>query len=537
MNEEGGLDLSRFLVWGDLGDGTYANPVLNGDFADADVERFGDTYYLIVSTNHFVPGMTILESRDLVNWRYTGHAIPSLDWQPRYDWRQMDGYGFGTWAGDLVHRDGEWLCYQVDNRYGLTMTRAPHIKGPWSPSITLMEGQRMSDPAVYFDTERHEAWLILNAGWGGGAPDPQRPTAQKLYRLSWGGDRLLDEGRVVFEGNRAEACKLHRFNGRWYILCIEWRMRDRKQLCLRSTTDSIYGPYEQRTVFEREREDDRSACQGSLIEARDGSWWYLHQLVQNGEPRFQGRPQCLQPVEWRDGWPVIGRDKEGKGTGVPVWRHRKPDTGVQDSCGLNGSTDFDALEPSPHWNWNHNPRNERWSLSARPGWLRLIASKPIGDPAPEEWFWKTPNTLSLRHLGLGSGHAETVMDMAGFRPGQFAGLCQFSGNHACLGVSMQADGKRAILLHIDGRDIDLRPCPAGDWVYLRSDWEGDRAAFSFSMDGTTWMGLKGDYTLSFGKWRGNRSGLFCVNRVTDELSGAGFADFDSFRHDYSQGNH
>src|SRR5690606_2422504 len=152
-----------------------------------------------------------------------------------------------------------------------------------------------------------EAWLLVN--WGKGSPPVRGADHElKLFRLSWDGGELLDEGRTIWSGNGVEAAKIRRFHDQWYILMIDWQgegpARDRKQLCLRSKTDSIYGPYESRVVMERESEDHRSACQGSLIEAPDGRWWFLHQLVQNGEPVFQGRPQCLQPVEWVEGWPL-----------------------------------------------------------------------------------------------------------------------------------------------------------------------------------------------------------------------------------------
>lgn len=147
----------RFLHWGDQGNGTYANPVLNGDFADADVEKHGDRWYLITSTNHLLPGMTILESKDLVNWRYTGHAFPSLSWEPQYGGDQMNGYQWGIWAGDLAwHEERQkWLCYQIDFQSGLYLSRAKDIHGPWSAwPECLLKRQHWTDPTVFFDGYR-----------------------------------------------------------------------------------------------------------------------------------------------------------------------------------------------------------------------------------------------------------------------------------------------------------------------------------------------------------------------------------------------
>ncbi len=530
----------RWVRWGDQGDGTYANPVLNGDFADSDVERHGDGWVMITSTNHLSPGMTIMESKDLVNWRYTGHAIPSLSWEPNYGWEQMNGYRFGCWAGDLVYRDGEWLCYQIDFQSGLYLTRAQNLAGPWSEPVCLLKRKHWTDPAVYFDEEKKEAWLVCN--WGKGSPPrPDVPHEIKLFKLSWDGTELLDEGRTIFSGTAVEAAKIRRFDGRWYIMLIEWqgegKSRDRKQLCLRSTTDSIYGPYESRVVMEREKESDRSACQGSLIEAPDGRWWFLHQLVQNGEPVFHGRPQCLQPVTWDDGWPLIGRDVDNDGIGEPVWSHDKPIPGDPEFA-LQTSDEFESAEPGPQWNWNHNPRDDRWSLTARPGWLRLAASKPVpGDRGKlKGHFWGAPNTLSQRHLGTGKGRVDTRIDLSGMQPGTRAGLCHHSGQYALFGVRMERDGRKVLFFNNNGKqkagsEID------GDTILLRSDTDGDDATFSWSSDGKSWTDTGWRYTLVFGNWRGNRPGLFCWNPLSDDPAEAGRVDFDWFRYDAARSYH
>ncbi|MCB1224967.1 MAG: glycoside hydrolase 43 family protein [Verrucomicrobiales bacterium] len=527
----------RFLRWGDQGDGTYANPILNGDFADSDVERTDDGWCMITSTNHLSPGMTILESKDLINWRYTAHAIPTLGWRPEYQWRQMNGYSWGVWAGDLAHRDGEWLCYQMDIRSGLYVTRAKELAGPWSEPVCLLEYQEGTDPAVYFDEERHEAWLVMNAG----RVEPERrdsPNQLKLFRLSWEGDRLLDAGRVVFSGTGVEAAKLHRFDGRWCLMAIEWRgtgrERDRKQLFLRSTTDSIYGPYESRVVFERERVEDHSACQGSLIEAPDGRWWYLHQLVQNADPIFQGRPQCLQPVEWIDGWPMIGRDVDGDGIGEPVWRHEKPMPGAP-ALVMQTSDEFESQNLGPQWNWNHDPRVERFSLTERPGFLRLTASKPVMEVPRERMkaaFWGAPNTLSQRHLGIGTTCWEARLEVAGLRAGSRAGICHFSGpfrkddgQYALLGVRGKPDGSRELFFEWPGEKGVLAPLESPQ-VFLRCATDFDRAVFSWSTDGDHWTEVPQVYKLCFGNWRGTRPGVFCWNDKTDDPQRAGFVDID-----------
>ena len=118
--------------WGDQGDGTYKNPILNADYANADVVEKDGIYYMITTKKQMAPGMVILESRDMVNWETIGHVWDSLSWAPEYNWDRMDGYAFGVWAGDLEYHDGTWYCYFIDYNHGLFVSTASNIRGPWS---------------------------------------------------------------------------------------------------------------------------------------------------------------------------------------------------------------------------------------------------------------------------------------------------------------------------------------------------------------------------------------------------------------------
>lgn len=321
--------------WGDQGDGTYKNPILNADYPDVDVEQVGDTYYMISSKQHMSPGMVILESKDMVNWESIGHVWDKLDWAPEYNWDKMNGYSYGVWAGDFAYHDGTWYCYQVDHNHGLLMSSAPDIRGPWTKPINMLPPSKvLDDPAVFWDDENHQAYLICNtSGKQRKKNSKTKGNENRLYKMSWDGTKLEDKGQVVYTGPGAEAAKIYKIDGTWYIFMAEWfppangMARDRKQLVLRSTTDSIYGPYEKKIVMERGNGIERSCSQGGLMKAPDGSWWYAHQLIQNIDSPFQGRPQCLEPVTWIDGWPIIGIDVDGDGIGEPVQQHKKPIAG------------------------------------------------------------------------------------------------------------------------------------------------------------------------------------------------------------------
>lgn len=527
----GASEIPPMAAWGDLGDGRFANPILQGDFADADVERAADRWYLITSTNHLSPGMSVLESRDLIHWEPVAHAVPSLDWDPRYGWEAMDGYRWGVWAGDLVRGEDEWLCYWIDIQAGLLMTSAPAPEGPWSKPHLLRATRGWTDPAIWFDEKTGEAWLVCNTG-----KDPATGSNDlKLFRLSADGRELLGEGKTIFRDDGLEAAKIHRHEGRWYIMAAAWEgrgiHRDRVQICLRSTGSDIAGPYEKKVIFGRSSPGQHSACQGSLIQIPgEDRWYFLHQLVQNGKPNFHGRPLCLQPAVWRDGWPVIGTDEDGDGKGEPVWIYQKP---VESTTPPRGKyhDPFDGEEPGPAWNWNHEPNRERFSLRARPGWLRLGASHARPRKKGTSAFWSAPNTLSLRHLGTGAGEVSTYLDCRGLRPGIQAGLCHFSDRVSLLGVHMTEAGATRVVAGDDGGTMDLGPL-SGPGVHLRTRWTGDVARSSWSTDGRQWNEVPGEFRFTFGHWRGVRHGIFCFNTATKDPIAAGHADFDHFTHVY-----
>ncbi|TWU39257.1 glycoside hydrolase family 43 protein [Novipirellula artificiosorum] len=524
--------------WGDQGDGTYRNPILNADYPDVDVEQVGDTYYMISSKQHMSPGMVILESKDMVNWTSIGHVWKRLDWAPEYDWDQMNGYSFGVWAGDLAYHDGTWYCYQIDFKHGLYMSSAADIHGPWSTPVQMLPTEKVfDDPAVFWDDTAHQAYLLCNTGTKQRTErDGKGGNENRLYKMSWDGQRIEDEGTVIYRGTGAEAAKIYKVDGRWYFLIAQWfqkkgELRDRKQVVLRSKTDSIYGPYENKIVLERGNGFARSCSQGALMQAADKSWWYTHQLIQNIDSPFQGRPQCLEPVTWIDGWPIIGQDVDGDGIGEPVRQHQKPIKGFAINAPMTDD-DFSQSRLGPSWEWNHNPRDSHWSLTERPGWLRLKACVPIPKDqyagSKDQVFWRACNTVSQRIMGTTVGSAVAKFDLSSMAPGQQAGFVRFGGQFHLLGVEVEDSMKKHLFfMNHDGTKL-IGPEITTQILFLRTRNLADQARFEYSTDGETFQSFGPEFTLVFGSWTGDRLGLFCWN----ENEEAGCVDIDSFRYDY-----
>ncbi|WP_159020655.1 glycoside hydrolase 43 family protein [Algibacter sp. L3A6] len=542
--------------WGDQGDGTYKNPILNADYPDVDVEKVGDTYYMISSKQHMSPGMVILESKDMVNWTTVGHVWESLSWVKKYDWNQMNGYALGVWAGDLAYHDGTWYCYVIDRNYGLFMSSAKDIRGPWTePLLMLPPNEVLDDPAVYWDEENHQAYMICNTGkFKKSRENTLEGNENRLYKMSWDGKEILDSGEVIYTGPGAEAAKIYNINNTWYILMGEWYVKkprrsrkidspenDRKQIVLRSTTNSIYGPYEKKIVFERGNGIERSCSQGALMQAPDNTWWYTHQLIQNIATPFQGRPQLLQPVNWVDGWPIIGEDIDNDCIGEPILQYKKPIQGFPIDA-PSTDDDFSNTTLGRQWEWNHNPRNSHWSLTDRPGWLRLKASMPLSEettkgPGNNNWsestgttfpFWRASNTISQRIMGNTTGEAVAKFDLSQMAIGQRAGFVRFGGVYHVLGIYVDnLGGRNLFYVNKDGEETKGPKIKSND-LFIRTSNTGNQAYFEYSLDGNKYEKFGSQFTLKFGNWTGDRLGFFCWNDKEEQ----GVIDVDWFTYDY-----
>ncbi len=497
---------------------------------------------MISSTIHTSPGMTILESQDLVNWQIVGHVFDKISWDPTYNWDQMAGYGGGVWAGVLARHEGLWYVYFIHG--GLYVATAKEITGPWSEPVLITSENVGTDPGVFWDEENKEGWLVCKAGIDPDSDDPAMRLV-KLYKLSWDGLSILDEGQIIYRGRGSEACKIYQKEGMFYVFLVDNDISDddRKQIVLRGKR--LDGPLERRVVLERGNGISRSCSQGALVQTPDGNWWFTHQLKQEPWDRkngvlsnasWEGRPQYLVPVRWEDGWPVIGVDPDNNGIGNTVHQWRKPVQGYPVTAPQTDD-DFRSTSLGLQWQWNHNPRNTHWSLEKRPGWLRLYASRPIRDGKADGIrsrngsFWNTPNTLSQRHMGKKNGQATTKIDLTGMEPGQYAGFCHYGGQYILAGVKMNKSRGKSLYFNYNGEEL-TGPEVNQSMIYFRTDIEGNQATFSYSVNGENWVRLGAEFILRMGHWRGNRIGFFTWNEMEDNINKSGYIDIDWFRYDY-----
>ena len=495
--------------WGDQGNGLYINPILNADYSDPDVIRVEDKYYMVASDFHFL-GMQVLESDDMVNWRYVSQIYSRFDFP---GWDSNEHYAGGSWAPSIRYHDGKFWVFFCTPDEGLFMSNAPRAEGPWSPLHLVRQVAKWEDPCPFWD-EDGQAYLGRSQHGAG-------PII--LHKMTPDGTRLLDDGVEVYRGPVAEGTKIHKWNGYYYISIPEGGVGGGWQTILRSK--DIYGPYESRRVLEQGSTSVNGPHQGAIVDTPDGKWMFFHFQ----SDRMLGRVVHLQPMHWQDDWPVIGVDIDRNGIGEPVLSWEKP---VSGGTPYTPRTDdgFDGPGLGLQWQFNHNPVDPAWSLDEKPGFLTMHALQAATFP-------KARNTLTQKTMGY-IGEITTALDLSAMAEGQRCGLGCMGMENMLLGIRME-NGKRILYLSYETRipgtkdtetrETDLTEIQDNDiCLRLSHDYKKEVFQFSYSLDRQHFTPCGGTFYVHFGNWKGPRAALFCYNTLKD----GGAVSFDWFRYSH-----
>lgn len=491
---------------------TAVNPLIYADVPDMSMVRVDDTYYMSSTTMHMVPGVPIMKSKDLVNWELVSYAYDTLaDDVPAMN---LDGgqnaYGRGSWASCIRYHKGMYYVSTFAQTTGKTyffMTRDIE-KGPWK---RVEFAPSYHDHTFFFDEDGRN-YLIYGNGKLFIAE-----LETDLTGVKTGTERVLLENASAPAGGDimlgAEGSQLFKVDGRYYLFNITWPRNGMRTVVVHRA-DKITGPYEGRVVFQ-----DRGIAQGGLVDTPDGRWFaYLFQ-----DCGAVGRIPYLVPVQWEDGWPVLGVN------GVAPDELELP-AGKGLIPGIVCSDEFVRKAGEPDlplvWQWNHNPDNTLWSVSARKGYLRLTTGRL------ESSFMQAKGTLTQRTIGpVCSG--SVCMDASGMKDGDFAGLSLFQRRYGQVGVKIVNGEKYIVMVNGELEEpVEVEKIPLSrNRVYFKAecDFRGrtDIGYFYYSLNGKEWKPLGNplqmEYTLPH--FMGYRFALF--NYAAKETGG--YADFDYFR--------
>ncbi len=511
----------------DNGNGTYSNPLFYDEFSDPDMIRVASDYYLTGTTMHTMPGLPILHSRDLVNWRIIAYAFDRLDIGP--DFRMEGGrnmYGLGIWAPSFRYHNGTFYIFSNVNGHGLQIFRATDPRGPWKHNRIE---QGLHDLSVLFDDDG-KIYAVYGATEIHIVEFNQDCTA-----LVPGTDRVLIDRKLAM----GEGSHFYKIKGKYYITsAIPGAHVPMK--CARA--DRITGPWEVETISAEEslgigqgyrpagrgrtppftnsppnskQSLDLDLHQGGIVETEKGDWWGFSMQDHNSV----GRLTSLSPVTWENGWPYFGLPGNLRRT-PSIWV--KPDTGHVDpiSSPYDRSDDFSGPKLQMVWQWNHVPDDTKWSITERPGYLRLH-SLPATD------FWGARNSLTQRAIGPES-IATADLDASGLQAGDVAGLALLNLPWSWIGVKRDGNGYRIEQYDFTtGKSATAPLASPHAWLRVHCDFDQEISTYSYSADGKEFKPLGGEFVSVFQltTFQGVRFALFNYN--TGGKPG-GQADFNGF---------
>ncbi|MEO8659191.1 MAG: glycoside hydrolase 43 family protein, partial [Bryobacteraceae bacterium] len=514
----------------DNGNGTFTNPIFFDEFSDPDMIRVGQDFFLTGTTMHSMPGLPILRSRDLVNWTFVSYAVDRLDLGPSFRLEEgKNEYGRGIWAPCFRYHNGTFYIFSNVNGQATQLFRSTNAAGPWTH--TAMK-RSLHDLSVLFDDDG-KTWVV----WGYRGIRIAQLT-EDLTDLVPGTEREM----IPPSAGMGEGLHLYKIKGK-YILTSAWFLDEMRMPVARA--DGLEGPWEvnqnvsrgedfglgvgyrltsNREPFKISAPDSSKAgrCaihQGGIVDTPSGGWWGFSMMDANSV----GRLTALSPVTWTDGWPYFGLPGN-LGRTPRTWV--KPNTGTSEPAHApyQRSDDFAATTLQPVWQWNHVPLESKWSLAERRGFLRLHAM-------PAKDLWSARNTLTQRAIGPRST-VTTILDTAGMRRGDTAGLALFNRPYSWLGVERR--GESMILVGFDESSGHSTRVPVkGGRIWLRAecDFIRNSARFTYSTDGRKFTAVGEPLTMAFGliTFQGVRYALFSFSEA--ESGEGGYVDFDSIQID------
>ena len=514
---------------------TVKNPMLWADVPDPDVIRVGEYYYMVTTTMHLMPGAPIMRSKDFSNWETVGYLFDRLTDSPKYDLQEGTVYGRGQWATSLKYHDGRFWALFAPNEEGpmgqTYIMTAPDAAGPWIVHSRL---RHFHDATLFFDDDGR-VYVFYGTG-------QMCELSSDLKSVVEGSDRRLFQ-READETGLLEGSRVVKHDGRYYLLMISHVYapgRHRREVCYRA--DNIAGPYEKKVILESDFGGFPYVGQGTIVDgvpAADGTQpWYGVIFQDRGGV---GRVLTLMPCRWEDGWPILG-DEQGRVPDVVTVGNDK--TPAKDAP-LTLSDDFSQEKLGLHWQWNHNPVDEAWSLTERKGFLRLKTNRVVQN------LYAAPNTLTQRMEGPRCT-ASVAIDISHLRDGDRCGLAAFNGDSGVLTVAL--DGGKLTLTQSDvavrlsdrekaitGVDetvvesVNLKKKTKN--IYLRIDGDfnvgRDIATFYYSLDGRQWTKIGADYKMRFDYRRLFMGTKYAIFNYATKKAG-GYIDVDHF--DYHLGN-
>ena len=523
----------RSEVWvSDEGNGMYRNPVLHADYSDPDVCVVGEDYFLTASSFNCTPGLPILHSKDLVNWKIVNYALKKVEPVEYYNEAR---HGKGVWAPSIRFHEGMYYIYWGDPDFGIFMVKTRDPYGEWDKPVLVKAGKGMIDPCPLWDDDGR---VYLAHAWAGSRA--KFNSVLTVCELNKEGTKVISDPVLVFDGNDGvnhtiEGAKFYKRNGFYYLFAPAGGVVSGWQLVMRSK--NVYGPYEPRIVMAQGKTDINGPHQGGWVDTPAGESWFLH-FQDKGA---YGRVLHLNPMKWVNDWPVIGVDRDGDGCGDPVSRYRKLRTDKTYPIETPVESDeFDTRKLGLQWEWHANYQDV-FGFTTNMGYVRIYGH----ELSPHfKNFWEVPNLL-MQKFPAEEFTATAKLKVSAKDDGQLSGLIIMGWDYSWIGVEKQGEKfllKQAVCKDAEQGNLEQvstlavlepsRKFEAGLFpnyereIYIRVHVDkGAYCRFSYSLDGKKFTEAGTLFKARQGKWIGAKVGMFSVTPHGKER---GWVDVDWF---------
>lgn len=491
-------------VWNpDNGNGTYTNPIINSDYSDPDVIRVDDKFYMTASSFNCSPGLPILESYDLVNWNLVGYAIQKQIPLDHFDKVQ---HGKGVWAPCIRYHDKEFYIFYPDPDFGIYMIKSSNPIANWSDPILIKAGKGLIDPTPLWDNDGKAYLVHAFAGSRAGIKNMLVVSTMNSEATKVNSDEVL-----IIDGYNDEPTiegpKIYKRNDYYYIFAPAGGVATGWQTVLRSK--NIYGPYEKRKVLDQGNTTINGPHQGAWIQTKTGEDWFIH---------FQdkgvfGRVVHLQPMTWKNNWPIIGIDKDDNGVGEPVLTYKKPTTSkLYSKISPANSDEFNDPKLNLQWQWHANPKIN-WGFPSNLGYYTLNC---IPKPIEAISLYDIPNLL-LQKFPNDSFSTVVKLNCNFHYDGEEAGFLIMGLDYCYLKIKKESDEyslTQVICKNADNKgiesEIEEKPLKSNIiYIQVKVDAKAN-CTFSYSEDGQNFNAIGIPFTAREGKWIGAKLGFVAL---------------------------
>lgn len=502
----------------------YKNPVIPGFHPDPSICRVGNDFYLVNSSFEYFPGVPLFHSKDLVHWDQIGYCLTRKSQINLTDIRASGG----IYAPTIRYHNGVFYMIVTNVNHGgnfIVTAQDPH--GEWSDPIPV--DQTGIDPSLFFDDDG-KVYYTGNTPWDG--------SKQGIYQfeIDVKTGKKLTETRMIWAGTGGrypEGPHLYKIMGRYYLMIAEGGTEYGHMETI-ARSDNPWGPFVScpynPILTHRNENAQNNPIQGTghadLVQAGDGSWWMVFLGFRNSQGQFHhlGRETFLAPVSWTDdGWPVVNEN----GT-VTVDMNVKTLPQVT-PVPVPVRDDFTNESLGISWNFLRNPDMSQYSLSEKPGWLKIKGNSYSLDATA------SPGFTGRRQQDYNCT-VTTKMNYSPQQTDEKAGLTVLMNNrfHYDLAITRDSSNVKNLFLQYTLDNLKFTAATIkikGNILWLRIKADPQYYQFSYSADGSRYYEI-GSAPVRFltsevaGGFTGVYFGLFASGTENGDSSPAYFDWFD-----------